>query len=164
MINNIDDGDIKVYDPKNSKIPIASKVISKERSLIAIFNNGKIVKENLVQSERNHAEATYKSALDEGILLNKACIPQVTEINAAKNGIIIFQIEGKHCFIYFPEFISYKQLESTKQIISELINSIFYYTISNSQQFKEKVPLEEIINQATILSIKQPQNKPNVHK
>ena len=44
MINNIDDGDIKVYDPKNSKIPIASKVISKERSLIAIFNNGKIVK------------------------------------------------------------------------------------------------------------------------
>ena len=39
MINNIDDGDIKVYDPKNSKIPIASKVISKERSLIAIFNN-----------------------------------------------------------------------------------------------------------------------------
>ena len=39
MINNIDDGDIKVYDPKNSKIPIASKVISKERSLIEIFNN-----------------------------------------------------------------------------------------------------------------------------
>ena len=30
MINNIDDGDIKVYDPKNSKIPIASKLYLKK--------------------------------------------------------------------------------------------------------------------------------------
>ena len=108
------------YDASRMWSPIsdAGAVYQWNRGVIGISYDGKIETENLDKTFGHHADATVKISRYLGVTIPRTNMPFQAGIDAKDNGILLLQLEGDSCLVYFPDNITNVQLNELFRIVS----------------------------------------------
>ena len=108
------------YDASRMWSPISSAgvVYQWNRGVIGISYDGKIETENLDRTFGHHADATVKISRYLGVTIPMTTMPFQAGVDAKDNGILLLQLEGDNCLVYFPDNITDVQLNELIKILS----------------------------------------------
>lgn len=108
------------YDASRMWSPIGSAgvVYQWNRGVIGISYDGKIETENLDRTFGHHADATVKISRYLGVAIPMTTMPFQAGVDAKDNGILLLQLEGDNCLVYFPDNITDVQLNELIKILS----------------------------------------------
>lgn len=137
------------YDASRMWSPISSAgiVYQWNRGVIGISYDGKIETENLDKTFGHHADATVKISNYFGISIPKTTMPFQAGIDAKDNGILLLQLEGAKCLIYFPDNITDVQLNELVRALLPRQNFIFSFV--HKDEMFENQNVRSVLSYAT---------------
>ena len=112
------------WSPQSS----AGLVYEWDRGVIAIGDDGTVIKEKLDGTLNHHADATIRVANQLGITLEPTNQPYLAGCEASANNLVVFQSEGNDALFYLPESISDAQAQAIEEIAAPRKN--FSFSIS----------------------------------
>ena len=140
----------------NNKVPInnanyklsslAGKIYEWDRGVIGVSYNGNVVKQALDKTLLHHVSGTLKIIKLIGYNIAYTSSPFDAAVKGSKLGVLVFQFEGDHAFIYFPMNLSNKQYNELENILKPRMN--FNYSFVHNEDIHEEQTVQDVIEYA----------------
>ena len=136
------------YDASRMWSPIsnAGEVYQWNRGVIGISRNGVIETENLDKTFSHHAAATVKISRYFGVTIPMTTMPFQAGLDAKANGILLLQLEGDNCLVYFPDNVTNVQLNQLVKIVSP--RQSFTFSFVHKDEIFENQKLQDVLSYA----------------
>lgn len=129
-----------------SPVSNAGEVYQWNRGVIGISHNGVIETENLDKTFSHHADATVKISRYLGVTIPMTTLPFQAGLDAKKNGILLLQLEGDNCLVYFPDNVTNVQLNQLVRIIFP--RQSFTFSFVHKDEIFENQKLQDVLSSA----------------
>ena len=135
----------RAYDASRMWSPTSSagRIYEWNRGVAAIGINGDVEKEVLDRTANHHADATVRLSANLGVTIEATTAPFEAAINAANNGLVIFQSEGDNAFVYLPETISEEQALALSDILQPRVD--FNFSFTHKDEIFEEVKASDVL-------------------